>query len=81
MTKSQALLAKARKEALLGSEAGSALARIMLELIEEYEISVSQGLRIEGVIHSMTKDPVILREMMQHGDWWEIAQKYAKERT
>ena len=53
--KFEELIARARKEALLGPEAGSALAKITLEIAEAYEITAKQALRLKATIHRLTK--------------------------
>jgi hypothetical protein len=81
VTTSEKLIDRARKEALMGPEAGSELARITRELCDEYAIAVSLGIRADAFIHKITKNPKEIIDMMTSGDWWEIAKKYAKETT
>jgi hypothetical protein len=56
MTRSALLISKARDEALLGTDAGSPLATLTLQLADEYEIAIAQALRLEAVVHEATKD-------------------------
>lgn len=53
--KYEQLIARARKEALLGPEAGSNCAKLLLEIAEAYEITAKQALRLEATIHRLTK--------------------------
>ena len=53
--KYEQLIARARKEALLGPEAGSNCAKLLLEMAEAYEITAKQALRLKATIHRLTK--------------------------
>ena len=53
--KYEQLIARARKEALLGPEAGSNCAKLLLEIAEAYEITAKQALKLEATIHRLTK--------------------------
>jgi len=55
MTRSADLLARARRAATTGPDAGSGLARITLELADEYEIAIRHALALEAVVHEATK--------------------------
>ena len=55
MTRSESLLSSIRKEAMMGPEAGSKLAILSLEIAAEYEIAISQNLKLERIIHAAAK--------------------------
>jgi len=55
MITSAILIAKARKEAMFGPDAGSALAKIAMELAVEYEIAVAMAVSLERLIHDQIK--------------------------
>ena len=56
MTRSLEIITKVNKEARFGSDAGSNLARITLELLAEYEQAIKDCLRLEKTIHDITKE-------------------------